>query len=706
MFSPEITKAIRGFATHGVDFERQSGDQCIGASPFNGKSGKFFVNWKNRLWDDKLEGLKGNYQQFLEAIALRDHETVKADDSCLKGLAQDRGLPRQAFKLMGVGWNGGEYTFPVFNSKKTVIDIRHYTLGKRIMSTANCDAGLFGLPALLDPKRLKETVYICEGEWDAIALNWLLWKLEKPGVVVGVPGAGTFKPEWVPHFKDRHVVALYDNDTAGEQGELRCYQMLKPACKVLKFARWPEEVPVGFDTRDWVCYAIKHKILRKCWRKLQLLMVYDKPRQAHEEASEAAEETEETAASIEPISRTRLIKVYQKWLHMENDEPLAVMFGTLIANRLEGDPLWMFMVAPPGGMKSELLMSLGQCERVYACSSLTPHSLVSGASFTGGDDPSLIPKLNGKVLIIKDFTTIITMMAMARDEIFGQLRDAYDGRIEKQFGNGVYRKYESTFGIIAGVTPIIDTCGTQGLGERFLKYRMDVEHSQQDEDDRIMRAIDNVNMEVGMREALGVAAARFLANEMPEQLPTLTFSQKRKVVSLAKLAARLRGVVNRDKYNTGLLTSKSSHEIGTRLAKQFMKLAFGIAIYYGEETIGKRTMRLMAKVALDSVPDKMEEVLRALYELSGLQGKGVTIGEVAKKSKRLTQSTVYRAMDDLLLIGVAKREKHGDTIGWSLSDHVRDMIAVSKVFEYVPRGKAWQATAKKKGVVIVRSKKR
>jgi len=46
---------------------------------------------------------------------------------------------------------------------------------------------------------------------------------------------------------------------------------------------------------------------------------------------------------------------------------------------------------------------------------------------------------------------------IARDEIFGTLRDAYDGKITKRFANGIVRAYQSTFGLVAGVTPAIES---------------------------------------------------------------------------------------------------------------------------------------------------------------------------------------------------------------------------------------------------------
>lgn len=689
----EARKALRSFEAHGVEFHEQVGDQVIGDCIFSGKEKKLFVNWKNKLWDSKTAGLSGNFNQFLEAVASMNFKALSEDQGLLAPVAIDRKLPRGAFLPWGIGWNGHQYTFPVFDARGNCVDIRHWRPGSRIMSTAGCSTGLFGYQFLADKDRLKETVYVCEGEWDAIALAWLLALLKEPGVVVGVPGAGTFKADWVPSFKHRDVVALYDNDEAGDGGEIKCFQMIGAAAKSLRFVRWPTDVPGGFDTRDWIVFGTqKLKLPRKCWRNLQRLMVYTEPRQIKRlEGPEAKTEQPGTATSangeFKQCTRAELVAEYGKWLHMASPDPLAVLYGSVLANRLEGDPLWMFLVAPPGGMKSELLMSLAKADCTIACSSITPHALVSGASFQGGEDPSLIPKLHGKVFIVKDFTTTLTMHPMARDEIFGQLRDAYDGKFEKQFGNGVFRKYESTFGVLAGVTPNIDSFSSlqQGLGERFLKFRMEVNYKGMDEEARILRAMSNINKEVSMRDELQTMAARFLAMPKWEKLPDYSPAYQKKIANLAMFAARMRGVVNRDRYNASLLTSKASHEIGTRLGKQFSKLAMGIAMFYGEKAIGPNTYRLVSKVALDSVPDKIEEVVRTVYELCPNPGRTATTKEITAKSPSLTQSTVFRTLQDLGMIGVIKQAGNNLKYSWSLSDKILGCVKASEVYKEVPR---------------------
>jgi len=358
---------------------------------------------------------------------------------------------------------------------------------------------------------------------------------------------------------------------------------------------------------------------------------------------------------------------------MQSDEHLNVMFGSVLANRLEGDPLWMFLVAPPGGMKTELLMSLHTCPLITTTTSITPATLVSGANFAGGD-PSLVPKLDKRVLVIKDFTTIMSMNSIAKDEIFGILRDAYDGRTEKQFGNGISRAYESRFGIIAGVTPAIEQFNSNSvLGERFLKYRLPVTSSGTI--NAIEQALRNIGKENGIRSALITTAHKALNRDVIE-FPELTDEAIKLISSLARWVARLRGVVSRERY-TNQVTAKPCSEIGTRLAKQLAKLAIGISLYRQESVISEDTYQTITKVAMDTAPDRVEEIVKQLY-INGKDKEWFTTNDVAELVK-FPLETVRFVLQDLMMLNLVVKQS-GVTGGWKLHVRIRKLMESLRLY--------------------------
>src|SRR5438093_4183165 len=99
--------------------------------------------------------------------------------------------------------------------------------------------------------------------------------------------------------------------------------------------------------------------------------------------------------------------VFTKWLRLNDLEPVHVVLGAVVANRRDGDPLWQFIVAPPSGLKTEIIRALNGIDAIYPLSSLTPQTLASGLQNKG--EVSLLIKLDSKVVTLKDFTTILTM---------------------------------------------------------------------------------------------------------------------------------------------------------------------------------------------------------------------------------------------------------------------------------------------------------
>jgi hypothetical protein len=565
---PNKKESLRGFVAHGADYHRLSGNQAIGYCPFCNKDNHFFTNVENQLWDCKRCGAKGNFNKFLELIAKKNAKELFEKPAKMLALAANRKLPKSAFLKWEVGWNGKEYTIPIRGANGTVEDLRRWTIGGKSQATPGAKLGLMGAHKLaLMPGA---EAYICEGEWDCIALAWLFKKLDTNCVAVGVTGASVFKDAWIPLFEGRKVFLMHDKDKAGDEGKKLCIGKLRSVAREIKVVEWPEFLPEGFDVRDFIVNeAIAKQKPRHAWGELKrLLKIPEEVKVAPVGQSPAVvtPPPEEVFNGVR-ITAEEVTAAYRKWLHLPSDEVLRVMFGCVFANKIQGEPLWMFLVAPPGGSKSELLMSLSKHSMIETTTSITPHTLISGARFNGNVDPSLLSRLNHRILVIKDFTTILTMHYSYRDEIFGVLRDCYDGKTEKVFGTGQKRSYVSHFGILAGVTPKIEEFGSmhQSLGERFLKYRIDTGKKTTSEADRIRRALSNINKEEEMRNELCKVATQVLSMPLPDKLPTIPENIFEKIVNLAQTCAMMRGIVERDRY-TQMVIYKPAVEVGTRLA--------------------------------------------------------------------------------------------------------------------------------------------
>ena len=154
--------------------------------------------------------------------------------------------------------------------------------------------------------------------------------------------------------------------------------------------------------------------------------------------------------ALTPIEFDELERRIKKWMLIEDKGVIKLLCATILGNGLPRDPIWIFLIGPSGGGKTELLMALSELREVYLLSLITPSTFLSG--MPGKSDASLLPAVNGKVLIFKDWTSILVQNHEARNEIMGQLREIYEGRIIKHFGNGLKREWRGKIGLIAGVT--------------------------------------------------------------------------------------------------------------------------------------------------------------------------------------------------------------------------------------------------------------
>jgi hypothetical protein len=686
---------LKIFEAHGVEFTGERGNQMFGTCPFSGKEDKFYVNTKNGLWDSKSAGLSGNVAKFLELRAENYAQDLKG--SYMRQLAENRQLRRASFEGIGMGWDGHSFTFPVRDFDGNVQDIRKYNVrSKLMMSTSGCRVGLFGAEKLkMQPN---DPVYLCEGEWDALALKWLLKVVGEPGVVLAVPGAGTFKPEWVQWLRGRTVHTLYDYDPPGRKGEEKILERLEGQARRVTYVHWPDEVPIGFDTRDWIIYGTTIRDTPDvCLERLKRRF-NSKPKWMSDNTQEPVRVVSKTGKItikkpkkvvskrwVDPPTLDQVHEVFNRWLFLKTPEVIDVMLAVVLSQRIDGSPVWLFLVGPPGSAKTAIVSALHEVEQTYSTSTLTAPSLISGANFTGqGGDPSLIPKLNKKVLVVKDFTSILSLPDREQKEIFGILRDAYDGRCGKSFGNGVERHYESRFTVLAATTPRIYDLAEQhaALGERFLKFLVGDNLHHESEDEVITKAIENADRETAMRQELQDVVKAFLERTCVNRVaPVMPQDILAKIVSLAKFGARLRGSVSRDFYRNDIVMSRPMAEVGTRLGQQLAKLARGMAMVYGKPKVTEVEYHMVKKVMLDTISQRNEDVLRTMINAMGGADKlaPISMRELAAKTQ-YPFATIQRLFQDLVALQIIKKIGAGSVSTWTLSDYVKNEVQTSQLY--------------------------
>lgn len=668
----EITPKLRPYVFHGLSFVGVSGPNVYGTCPFCQKTHAFHVNTSTGQFHCSSSitrcGRKGNIVTFMEQYL--DYCKEETPEEKWQDLSMWRGgIPMSAFKKAGCAYSSltDSWLVPVRTERGTIQDLRTLrwkSKKRKSFGTAGCQAGLGGLDSLAKASpQVTKFVYVCEGEWDAIALRWALAKAgEKDVIVVFVPGCSVFKDEWLPHFKNHHVIFLYDNDDDGQTYSLKFGKKLQAIAKKVEYVVWPDSLPDKYDIRDFI---VDNMVDGKASAKISLAKLHKLIGPRHKKQDELEANETDYHKHIRPKGNPTFqetIQVFRKWLRMSKDleDALLTLFAIILSNQITGDPLWLFLVGPPGSGKSELLVSMmrmAETGDVFFQSSVSAKQLISGWKDTrGGQDPSMIPRMIGKTTVFKDWTEMLAGNQQTLEETYAILRGAYDGHVFKPFGNGVTREYHGHFSLLAGVTNIIHAHSTVALGERFLKFQL-TPLSVANTKTLLDAALRGVAHEKAKNEALQEAALKFLDRDVPplsieKMIPGKYWTR---IIALAEIVSILRHAVPRDFKDE--VKFHQATEVGTRLVKQLGKFAMAVTYTMGKKVVDDDAYRIVERVAFDTAIGFNLDIVLAAVELGG---ENFTVAELAHQSS-LPESTVRRRLEDLILTKVIFRDQRVPT---------------------------------------------
>lgn len=405
------------------------------------------------------------------------------------------------------------------------------------------------------------------------------------------------------------------------------------------------------------------------------------PEEAVEQQKKALRKAELDALS--PISFADYEAVLKKWMLLEDPGIVKLLPAIYVANTLERDPVWMMIIGPSGGGKTELLGSMLDLKDIYPISLLTPNTFLSG--FPGAKDTSLLPKLGGKIMVFKDWTSVLSMNKDARNEIMGQLREIYDGHLKKPFGNGKVAEWTGKVGLLAGVTPAVDLAQQMHttLGERFVNYRVAMPDRKQVARRCLRNGVDIEMMRKEMRNAM---YAFLLGLDFEAEAPALPEAAGEYLIKVANLAAMARSGVIRDFGFKKEVIFVPASEMPTRIVQQLATLAAALVIVNKGVFDEKTDMKILTKVALDSIPQTNRMVM-----LEASRKQDQTTAQIARALGYPT-GPIHMYLENLALLGVCKRVRAAETeeggVGdrWTVDYEFRKLLLEYEgyVFDDVP----------------------
>jgi hypothetical protein len=170
-------------------------------------------------------------QQVYQMVArLRDDPALRDDISKKRGWKPET-LRQLALELY-LGWDDEKDAIAFIYD--TGLKLRWREKGERIIRWA------FGKPWLWRGAYLNfaQTVYVTEGETDAVALLDGGVEQQHATIVVALPSASIFNSEWAELFKGKNVILVFDADSAGQSATAKVSKILLPVVRSLKQLKW------------------------------------------------------------------------------------------------------------------------------------------------------------------------------------------------------------------------------------------------------------------------------------------------------------------------------------------------------------------------------------------------------------------------------------------------------------------------------------
>ena len=366
---------------------------------------------------------------------------------------------------------------------------------------------------------------------------------------------------------------------------------------------------------------------------------------------------------------------------------LRVMFAVaasgIFRNRVM---LWLLFVGAPSSGKTELVQLLRNSPNAYCLDNVTLNSFISGERPTTKQKVfDLLPLLDRKCLVIKDWTVIFSLDEKMTKKIIGDMVGVYDKQLSKFSSRRGRVSYESEFSHLGCITPATLNHHHNYLnmiGPRFLCYTI-MNPSIEDEKksfDTIFSNQDRDGLEKEAREAVQSYLKTLTTRDMASVVKPLSSPTQDYLRIAARFVSRARGIVIlqsasfRDESGNDITyyePLETQIEQPWRAVQQLMELTRYLAFVCGKEEVGKDELEIIKQVVISSMPADRSQALRAIQA----KGGAITTKELSEDIDR-SNRTSRRMLDELSVLGILKKTKGSGQLAnfYGVEDEFKDFI--------------------------------
>lgn len=362
--------------------------------------------------------------------------------------------------------------------------------------------------------------------------------------------------------------------------------------------------------------------------------------------------------------------VYKEVFYIEDDTIIDLMVAIAVSVKTKSDAIWLLVIGPPSGGKTELVNIVSGVPYAHQVSTLTENAFLSGMAGDPAKEKSLLHRIgtNGLILM-KDFTSILSLKEELRKKILGDMREIYEGHLSKVTGNGRSSEWKGKVNFIGAVTDAIymNEGDDASMGRRTIDYIMP-EFSQEVRIKMAKRASKNINDISEKREKIKQVFADFIMENqalIPQDLPDLPEDFIDEMIMIADFSTKMRTATKRNFH--GELTFAPGNELPTRMNNQLMIIA-QVLIWLNGGVLKPEHKALLIKVALDSISQQRRVTLRVLAAYDRCTTKGVA-QEISYPTK-----TVLAWLEDINVVKGCARTLDGRTDVWTLNTDFKELM--------------------------------
>jgi len=369
----------------------------------------------------------------------------------------------------------------------------------------------------------------------------------------------------------------------------------------------------------------------------------------------------------------KLTQEFRKWFHEPDIGAFQIALAVAVTHYFKKDqPVWLMILGAPGSGKTTMINMIDALDEARQIDDLTPKTLLSG--FNSGN--SLLHRIGTEddrsaILLMPDFSTIVSMRDDSKRELASQFRRVFDGKMNKEVGVGRSLEWEGKITMIVAATPAAERAWSvmRDLGERFMQVRWPrgdgIEQAraattQIGEEQAIMERLRRMTRDFVDLDSMAKQIAR---GEICKTLPDVVESG---IAPMADMVAHLRGHVHRDRWDKEILEVQEP-EGPTRIMKAMSQLARASAAMFRRANVERSDLALAKRLGLDSIPQARRNILSHLLR----EEKGWA---TLVRATGLPPTSMTKSCEDMVALGILKVEDKVEKT-YSLSEKFAELVA-------------------------------